>query len=279
MEARLREIAAGFLRGPDARCFLGWEAAAGGTRPAVLDDPERVDRLVRTRACHANLTTHLPRLSGGEGRVGVAVKGCDARALAELVRARQVERDRLYVVGVPCATGLLAPDGESPAARCHGCRYPEGFEYDATCGPMETPDLPAAPDIELSGLGPAERRRFWEAELSRCIRCEACRKVCYACFCPECIFEASQPRWLSRREGFPERVFFHAVRALHVAGRCIGCDECARACPAGVRLDLLNRALRDHQDEVLGFPGAGLSDEAPPLQAFSRDDPEPGGGS
>jgi len=279
MERRLQEAAGRFLAREDALCFLGWEASpTGGTRPAVLHDPAEAGRLVWNRACHANLAALLPRFRGREGVVGLAVKGCDARAVGELLRANQIERERLFVVGVPCA-GLAGPDGESLAARCFGCRYPEGFAYDETLGPMESPDLPAAPEAgeELAGMTPEERRRFWEAEFAKCIRCDACRKACYACFCPQCIFEASSPRWIAGRGSRSEKFFFHAVRAFHLAGRCIGCGECRRACPAGVRLDLLNRSLDGLLEECFSFPGAGLTQADPPLQTFSLKDREPSG--
>jgi len=279
MERRLREIAREFLARPGTLCFLGWEAAPGerGTRPIEIRDAGRADLLVWNRRCHANLAAYLPRFRGSQGSIGIAVKGCDARALRELVRARQIERERLFVVGVPCA-GLAGPDGESLARRCHGCRYPEGFAYDATLGPMVTPDLPPRPtdDPDLDAMSPDERLRWSEEELSRCIRCDACRKACYGCFCPECVFEASRPRWISRRDTIAEKLFYHAVRAYHLAGRCVGCDECGRACPAGVRLDVLNRALARHVEELFAFSGAGVAEGAvPPLLAFEPDDPEP----
>lgn len=273
----LRAIAAEFLGRPDARCFIGWEALSAGlgTRPLVISDPDDARRLTWSAECHANPASYLPRYRGQEGVVGVAVKGCDARALRELVRSRQVERDRVYAVGVPC-DGLRERDG-SLARRCNGCRYPEDFEYDVALGPMQTPDLPAEPpdEVDLESMSVAERRRFWEAELERCIRCEACRRICYACFCPRCIFESTDPRWASKRAGPSEKLFYHAVRALHLAGRCIGCDECAWVCPVGVRLDLLNRALRRGALELFSYEGAGVRDVEPPLRTFSADDPEP----
>ena len=279
MERRRREIARELLARPRAICFLGWEAAPGGrgTRPIAIRGADRAELLVWNRSCHANLAAYLPRFRGAEGVVGIAVKGCDARALRELVRARQIERERLFVVGVPCA-GLAGPDGEPLARRCFGCRYPEGFAYDEALGPMSTPDLPPRPadEPDLDAMSPAERRRWFETELARCIRCDACRKACYGCFCPECLFESSRPRWISRRGTAEEKLFYHAVRAYHLAGRCIGCEECGRACPAGVRLDVLNRALAKGVEEAFDFAGAGVAEDAvPPLLAFETGDPEP----
>jgi ferredoxin len=274
---RLRQIAAEFLGRAEARCFIGWEElpAGPGTRPAVLSAPGQTERLTWNNACHANPTMYLPRFRERDGVVGLAVKGCDARALRELIRSGQVTRDKVFVVGIPC-TGLEDRDGVL-LRRCHGCRYPVDFEYDVELGPMETPDLPQRPahDEDLGTMSREERRAFWEIELDKCIRCEACRRICYACFCPQCIFECTEPRWVSKRADRGEKLFYHAVRALHLAGRCIGCDECAWVCPVGVRLDLLNRALREGTLELFGYDGAGVHDEEPPLRTFSPDDPDP----
>jgi ferredoxin len=276
MRDELRRIAAEFLGRPDARCFIGWEElpAGLGTRPAVIFESEQAERLAWTKGCHANPVKYLPRFRGQDGVIGVAVKGCDARGLRELIRAHQVDREKVFVVGVPC-DGL--EERGALARRCYGCRYPEDFEYDAVLGPMETPDLPARPpdDVGLASMSREQRRELFEEELDKCIRCEACRRICYGCFCPRCIFESSEPRWSSKRASRSEKLFYHAVRAYHLAGRCIGCDECAWVCPVGVRLDLLNRALRDGAEELFGYEGAGVLDQEPPLRTFAVDDPDP----
>jgi formate hydrogenlyase subunit 6/NADH:ubiquinone oxidoreductase subunit I len=53
---------------------------------------------------------------------------------------------------------------------------------------------------------------------------------------------------------------FHLGRALHLAGRCVGCNECERVCPMNIPISLLNKklaqemeALYDHQP---GFTAA-----------------------
>jgi formate dehydrogenase subunit beta len=279
MENKLREIAREFLQRPGAQCFIGYERREGGSvKPAFIKSPQEVDRLVWNRECFANLVTYLPNFRSSEGMVGIAVKGCDARALRELIRARQVERSHLYIVGLPC-TGLKAPEGDGIAERCFGCIYPEGFQYDAVLGPMVTPALPTRPEDDLlTGLSPEERFAFWEKEIEKCISCDACRRICYGCFCPECIFESRQPRWVTSRRSRAEKFFYHSVRAFHLAGRCTGCSECERACPAGVRLMKLNRQLQADLEALFDYKGVGVSEEPPPLLTFSKDDPDPGDG-
>jgi ferredoxin len=283
MEDKLREIAKEFLQRTEAECFIGYEKLPDGSvKPAFIRSPGEVDRLVWNRECFANLASYLPNLREKEGIIGISVKGCDARSLRELIRSHQVERSKIYIVGLPCTNnGLKAYEGDGIAERCFGCRFPEDFHYDAVLGPMKTPDLPARAEGDtLASILPEKRFAFWENEIEKCIRCDACRKICYACFCPECIFESQQPRWLSRRQSQSEKFFFHSVRALHLVGRCIGCGECERACPAGVRLMLLNRQLQKDIELLFGYKGVGVSEEVPPLLTFSKDDPDPfSGGS
>ena len=45
-----------------------------------------------------------------------------------------------------------------------------------------------------------ERKAYWEKELSRCIRCYACRNACPLCVCKEsCIAETRDPHWISQK--------------------------------------------------------------------------------
>jgi len=69
-------------------------------------------------------------------------------------------------------------------------------------------------------------------------------------------------------------VIFHIVRALHVAGRCVDCGACSRACPMGIDLQALNRKMMKDVREWYGYQ-AGMDPEAiPPLATFRPDDPQ-----
>lgn len=129
----------------------------------------------------------------------------------------------------------------------------------------------------LEAMTPDERFRFWQGELSRCIRCNACRNVCPACSCEKCVFDnpASGVENKAAANSFEENLF-HIIRAFHVAGRCTDCGECSRVCPQHIPLHLLNRKLIADMNELYGPYQAGADLESrPPLMDFRFDDPEP----
>ena len=62
---------------------------------------------------------------------------------------------------------------------------------------------------------------------------------------------------------------WNVIRAFHLAGRCTGCDECSRVCPADIRLDLLNRKLALEVERQYGYR-SGVDPEATPVMAEFR---------
>jgi L-lactate utilization protein LutB len=176
----------------------------------------------------------------------------------------------------PDQGATLTPDTLAP--RCVDCTRREPSHCDYLVGEAPPPaeggrglDARVA-DVERMTL--AERWAFWTAEFERCVRCYACRQACPVCFCERCVADKSMPQWIESSPHGRGNMAWHLTRALHQAGRCTGCSECERACPAGIPLSLLNRKL---QQVVSARFGATASDDpsAPaPVGAFTLDDPQ-----
>ena len=77
------------------------------------------------------------------------------------------------------------------------------------------------------------------------------------------MFDRTKPyRWNEKSVNLRENLFFHMVRAMHLAGRCINCGECERSCPMKIPLGLLNRFLAKRSRERFGIsPGENVEDE------------------
>ena len=126
-------------------------------------------------------------------------------------------------------------------------------------------------------MSPADRFAFWQSELSKCIRCNACRNACPACSCRKCVFDndASGIASKANTDSFEEKMF-HIIRAFHVAGRCTDCGECTRVCPQGIPLHLFNRKYIKDINEFYGEYAAGAeAGQRGPLINYTVDDIEP----
>ena len=164
--------------------------------------------------------------------------------------------------------------------RCHVCKGKEHQIFDETIGESrDTKDADRFAEVEkIEAMSPEEKFAFFQNELSRCIRCNACRNVCPACSCRKCVFDSTKfdSAQKANVDSFEERMF-HIIRAFHVAGRCTDCGECSRVCPQGIPLHLFNRKFIKDIDEFYGEFQAGVDPEAKsPLTSFTFNDVEPG---
>ena len=164
--------------------------------------------------------------------------------------------------------------------RCHVCKGKEHMIYDEIIGESkDTKDAERFAEVEkIEAMSPEEKFAFFQKELSKCIRCNACRNVCPACSCRKCVFDSTKFDTAQKAnvDSFEEKMF-HIIRAFHVAGRCTDCGECSRVCPQGIPLHLFNRKFIKDINEFYGEFQAGADSEARgPLTNFTFDDCEPG---
>ena len=280
----LRDLARRLLEEKAVGCVVGYEEGPRGVRPAFVVDPNDVDRLVFDHRSVQNLAAYLnPRRNHLKplGKVAVVVKPCDAAAAAGLIRESQLAREDVVVIGVRCSgvaknADDATLDGETLADRCVGCERREPHLADHLVGEAHEPPH-AEPRrekriAELDAMTPDERWAFWSGELSRCIRCHACREVCPLCFCERCLADKTQPQWIESSPHPRGNMSWHISRALHLAGRCVGCNECERACPVGIPLGLLTSKVAAIVKDRFGYVSSDDPSVPAPIGTFSRDD-------
>jgi coenzyme F420-reducing hydrogenase delta subunit/ferredoxin len=286
--AHLRTKARELLESGEASMVVGYRQGPlpGRTSPVLVTDPQLTDELAWDETCYANLATYLPRdprsrIAGNDepattsatgGRLAVVVKPCDAKAIVALEQESQIDRKALVVLGVPCE-GVWEDD--RLAAKCYACPggtasiadwriTPEG-PVPGNAGPGEESDpLPTAPDPRS-----AQIEALWKADADE--RWEFWQELCY---CESCVTEKHRPQWISPAANPVGNMAWNFIRAYHLVGRCVGCDECARVCPAEVRLDLVNLVMAREVEERFAYRSGEDSQTSPPLATYHPDDPE-----
>lgn len=299
----IRETAQRLLRDKEVELVVGFADGSLPLRntPCFIRQPEEAQSLVWGYGCENNLANFLRQRPE---KVAVVAKGCDSRSIVALIKENQINREKLVIIGVPCqgmidrnkVNRLLAGrellsaevnDGQvqlkgkdfletAPLEQlihdsCLTCTHPNPVLYDILLGepvPEKGTDLTLSNEADYDAKSPAEKRAYLQDELSRCVRCYACRQSCPMCFCEECFVDCSAPEWLSKSSlNVPDNVFFQAVRAYHLAGRCVDCGACDRACPVGIDLRTLTHRMVKDVREVYDYTAGVSLDEKPPLAA------------
>ncbi len=275
---QIRDKARNLLQEGTVEGVIGYERAGDGltSRPFFAYDSSAVERLVFDETCTHNLVKYLLNKKGK--RMAVVVKPCDSRAINLLLNEKQVERDRVFIIGVSCP-GVVETNwshkGETLQARCRSCQLTKPLVYDVLLGRemLRKAEEETYFDIrEAEAESVATRREFWQEQFSRCIRCYACRQVCPGCYCPVCFAERLEPLWVGIRIAPEENTLWQTVRTFHLAGRCIGCNECERVCPVDIPLSLLNRKLEKDVKKLFAFQAGLDPEEPPPFATFKKEE-------
>ena len=292
---------------------IGWKKGefAYDITPAVFETAEELEKeFVYDDFTAANVSKYLVKESKKEGKVLAFLKPCDTYSFNQLTKEHRVVRDNVYIIGIPGGpkldaekikakgiTGILGvknenytlkidtvygeetmPFYEAVLDKCAACKSKKHVVYDELMG--EEGDVLDSNRfdmvVKLENMTAQERYDFWREQLSKCIRCNACRNVCPACTCEKCVFDNPDSGIENKApaDSFEENMF-HIIRAFHVAGRCTDCGECSRVCPQNIPLHLLNRKFIKDINSLYGEYQAGEDiNSRAPLNEYKQDDCE-----
>ncbi len=305
----------------DVKYVVGYEKGTYGCEvtPSFAHSSEDAEKFIFTPLCVHNLAIY-PKLEEklplgrdekeDTRKIGLVVKGCDSRAVVQIIQEKGLKREDVVLIGIPC-TGVVnpkklksrypnyaeiveveekdssfsikfneenhtIPKEELLFDACINCEYPNPPIYDILIGEeIKSTNKETYEKVKVvESKSQKEKWAYWEEHFQRCIRCYACRDACPLCYCKECMVDQLDPRWVRRSVNLSENTAWNIMRAYHLAGRCISCGECERVCPVNIPLMELNKKIERDVKKMFDYT-SGLDEEEKPLFGmFKPDDPE-----
>lgn len=250
----------------------------------------------------------------GNLRVGVVSKGCVGRALIQLAAEKQLNLEEIKIIGFSCNGVINRQRIEQEVGQkeirevfikddkihVKGKDFEQEFLYKEylnelckTCKVKKPPITPELTDVcvgdyqELPSISDDfkdvsdfelktadEKWDYVKSSLDLCTRCYACREACPMCYCNLCFVDQNKPVWFGKTTDISDVIVFHLIRAMHMAGRCVGCGACSSVCPVGIDLYLINRKLEEIVKRRYDFT-SGLDPKIlPPMMSFDMEDSE-----
>jgi len=264
MEA-LRKRARELLETGAVDVVIGYGAGSAPDRARAIfvRTPKQADELILDDRCSRNLAVYLmkPEVQA-LGRPAIVANVPALRSILQLAAESQMADGRVVAIGFN-GNGTLT---ELPTFKAIE-------EYLAAIPPALTPEeLARIATIEKMSM--AERFAFWRSLFARCLRCYACRAACPLCYCGKCFVECNQPQWIPAIPHEESNLEWHLTRAMHLAGRCINCGDCAAACPVGIPLNVLTQMLAREVAGQFGLHAGTSSKKEYVLSTFKTDDKE-----
>jgi len=307
LENSIREVAEKLLSEKKVDLIIGYERGTLPLRttPCFVDKVESIKKLVWNASCDASLSKYVV---DRKEKVGVIAKGCDARLIAVCAIEKQFPRENVVIIGVPClgvidrkkikaklgdrevleavvkdeqikvkgeGFELVLPKNDFLCDSCLTCGHKNPPIYDVFVGEKvpETTEVNEFAEVSsLESKSAEERWDHFKEELDKCIRCYACRNICPLCYCKMCFVDQTMPAWFGKTNDISDTMIYHIVRAFHIAGRCVDCGACSRACPMDINLRELVKKTEKIMKERYNYEAGVSLEEVPPLGEFKMED-------
>jgi ferredoxin len=145
IEQALRVRATELLDAGEICEVIGWESGrfANQTTPVFIHNSADTSRLVYSAYCVNTLGKYarnervlVRNLATGENigkKIAVCVRGCDSRGINRMIADNQLEREDVYLLGLPCA-GVLDRSTDLPYNKCAACSHRDALGADEVIG-------------------------------------------------------------------------------------------------------------------------------------------------
>lgn len=284
--------------------------------PIIIRRVEDVEKLTWNNLCYMNLARYLaplmPQLCDSEGkslRIGIVAKGCVGRAINLLAVEKQVDLDKIKMIGFNCngivnRSKIALEIGEKEILEVNisgneiivkGRDWEKRFPYDqyinelckvcqvkspssteancvGECQELETINDEFSDITEFETKSAGEKWEYFKEILQVCTLCYSCRQACPVCYCNLCFVDQNKPVWFGKTTEYQDIFTFHLVRAQHLAGRCVACGACSSVCPVGIDLNFITRKLEKIVKERYNYTSGLNAEKVPPMMDFKMED-------
>ena len=238
------------------------KGTADARRPIFVVKPERAADLVADAGCTQNLATYLTKHEvRALGRMAIVAIPSTLRSILQLAAEKQLREENVLALAV--IDGKLAELATF-----------EAIEQATATIPDAVSEADRKLIDKLTAMSVGERRAFWAEELGRCVKCYACRSSCPMCYCERCTTDCNRPQWIPVASHAIGNLEYHMVRAMHLAGRCVECGTCGKACPVGIPVHLLTFFAEESVRRQFGQRGGASAKLDYAMSTFKPDDKE-----
>jgi ferredoxin len=225
----LQQKAKELLESGTCGLIIGFEKGTSGkARPVFVRKPEQTSKLIFDESCDQNIAVYLYRQEiKHDNKKAIVANHNTLKSIVQLASENQVHEGEFLVLA-------FTKEGEIIELRTF-----DEIEKHVNTLYHGLTEAETAMMKKIEEMPMEERWAFWENEFSKCIKCYACRASCPMCYCPTCTVEINQPQWIPVPSHTLGNLEWHVMRAMHLAGRCITCGQCGKACPIELPIHLL----------------------------------------